>query len=179
MAKPKEVKSTHETTSGTGHRDKDPGIVQRSQKLFEVFGKLGRYLAIGLGVFALIYFWYKKDESAETQVARETAEAAREDSGWYWESTDDLLEKRDLALTQGREKTITIPGQYRFRVSCSGKVEIRFYGMENPVLCDLTPGITAHITEEDGLKLIDGRTEVKFIGQQDAKVSVRRWPKFQ
>lgn len=99
MAKPKAAAApAADVRSEAGHRAKDPGIVARSQKLFQALARWGKYLAIGLIAIALIYFLYVNAQSkkAETaaQAVQETTQATRAHGGPFTETITVLPGKR-------------------------------------------------------------------------------------
>lgn len=75
------------------HRAKDPEIVTRSQKLFEVLAKFGKYMAIVFVVFSVGYFGYKNHEPKQAQKPQGVAQIAttgvfcwyetEKGTGWY------------------------------------------------------------------------------------------------
>lgn len=178
--KPKEVKATSpEIVSEAGHRAKDAAIVQRSQKLFEVFTKLGKYLATGLVAVAVIYFWYKTAQVKGLEEKETRAKAAEKDTGWYREETENLVEIRNLVLLPGESKTVLIPERYRFRISCTGEVEVQPYGSAETGHCDPRPeGKPDPLS--DNIPTVGGNLDLKLTSLEvdgKTKVTVRRYPK--
>lgn len=175
MAKqPKVAEAASGANPEASHRAKDPEIIARSQKLFEVLGGIGKYLAIGFVTVAVIYFWYKNSETKDAQKAKEVAQVDRDDTGWVQDPKEPLSEVRQIVVYPDQPKVVIISDQYRFDAKCKGEAEINIYGRKKPIPCNPKPG-TDHLG--DSLRSVSGFYTLEFVTKTPVQVIVRRLPK--
>lgn len=115
-------------------------------------------------------FWPEKENTSEV------AQASRDDTGWVRDPYEKVLEKRRMVVRPGQSKIATIPERYRFRINCTGHVEIKVYGKTAPIPCSPKPGI---IHLGDTLRTVGGIIDLEFItqGQLPSEVVISRLPK--